>query len=203
MDYAQTMKWWEEHAPTYFTDKVYSFSQPHLIKKLGIQSQHSVLEIGFGYGRELSQFCKLSDHVYGVELFQCTCDLVKDIPATVQTYDGRTLPFTDGMFDVVYSCFVLQHMSRQAARGLLQEAHRVLKRGGRMLMEFYGDPLYQHDVEDKYSGVPGEGGMYNNGFSRMNVDALVLGLGTLEWCEEQPVSVDGRNFYNYWACVKK
>lgn len=203
MDHNEVMQWWKEHAPTYFTDKVYEFSQSHLIDSLKILKSDRVLEIGFGYGRELSQFCKLSDHVYGVELYQVTCDLVKDIPAEVQTYDGVNLPFQNECFDIIYSCFVLQHMSRLAAIDLINEAIRCLSPCGRILMEFYGDPLYQHSTEDRYSGDPMNGGMYNNGYTLESVQDVLKCTGLQYQVEKQKVSVDERNFYNYWGFLSK
>jgi len=206
MDYTQTMAWWEKQAPTYFTDKVYSFSVPSLIEKLEITKESHVLEIGFGYGRELSQFCKLSDYVYGVELFQVTCDLARETVGnkpSLYIYDGLHLPFQEDQFDVVYSCFVLQHMSRSSARTLLTDVMRVLKPGGKALMEFYGDPAFQHDTNDMYSGIPGEGGMYNNAYNWPNVNAIALGLGEILWIEGQNVSVDKRNFQNFWLGMTK
>src|SRR3990167_2213984 len=177
MDHNAVLEWWEEKAPTYFTDKVYEFSQKNLINQLHILESDKVLEIGFGYGRELSQFCKISKNVYGVELFQVTCDLVKDIPAKVQTYNGINLPFEDKYFDVVYSCFVLQHMSRVTAINLIIESIRCLSDNGRLLMEFYGDPFYSHPIEDRYSGVPMKGGMYNNGYSFSDVQTVLRNTG--------------------------
>lgn len=49
--------------------------------------------------------------------------------------DGRFLPFLDGTFDVVFSYSVLQHMSRADVRQALKEASRVLKPGGRCVIE--------------------------------------------------------------------
>jgi SAM-dependent methyltransferase/uncharacterized protein YbaR (Trm112 family) len=51
------------------------------------------------------------------------------------TGDARSLPFPDGAFDVVYSYSVLQHFSKQDARASLAEAGRVVKRGGRVLIQ--------------------------------------------------------------------
>jgi len=209
MNHEQTVQWWRDKAETYFTDKVFSFSQPQLIERLKIQPTNRVLEIGFGYGRELSQFCRKSSWVHGVELDEFTIQLAyKELQnlgyCTVpflKTYDGRIIPFQDRFFNVVYSCFVLQHMSRVAARELIREALRVTKPGGKVLMELFGDPAYQHDTEDRFSGDPNAGGMYNNGYNLANVNALLLGLGEILWIEPQRVSAEGRTFDNWWFCI--
>jgi SAM-dependent methyltransferase len=49
--------------------------------------------------------------------------------------DGRTLPFPDGTFDVVYSYSVLQHFSKEDARAAIREAARVTRPGGKVLIQ--------------------------------------------------------------------
>jgi SAM-dependent methyltransferase len=51
------------------------------------------------------------------------------------TADGRSLPFPDASFDVVYSYSVLQHFSKEDARATLAEAARVVRPGGRVLVQ--------------------------------------------------------------------
>jgi SAM-dependent methyltransferase len=57
-----------------------------------------------------------------------------DAPEFV-TGDARSLPFPDGSFDVVYSYSVLQHFSKEDARASVAEAARVVRRGGRVLIQ--------------------------------------------------------------------
>jgi SAM-dependent methyltransferase len=49
--------------------------------------------------------------------------------------DGRSLPFPDGTFDVVFSYSVLQHFSKEDARESIREAARVTRPGGRVLIQ--------------------------------------------------------------------
>jgi SAM-dependent methyltransferase len=51
------------------------------------------------------------------------------------TGDGRSLPFPDGSFDVVYSYSVLQHFSKEDARATIAEAARVVRPGGTVLIQ--------------------------------------------------------------------
>jgi len=49
--------------------------------------------------------------------------------------DGRSLPFPDRTFDVVFSYSVLQHFSKEDAKASIREAARVTKAGGRVLIQ--------------------------------------------------------------------
>ena len=49
--------------------------------------------------------------------------------------DGRSLPFPDKTFDVVFSYSVLQHFSKEDAKASIREAARVTKPGGRVLIQ--------------------------------------------------------------------
>jgi len=49
--------------------------------------------------------------------------------------DGRYLPFRDSIFDKVFSYSVLQHLSKENARSVLTETYRVLREGGRCLVQ--------------------------------------------------------------------
>jgi SAM-dependent methyltransferase/uncharacterized protein YbaR (Trm112 family) len=49
--------------------------------------------------------------------------------------DARHLPFPDGSFDVVFSYSVLQHFGKEDALGALHEIRRVLRPGGRAVVQ--------------------------------------------------------------------
>ena len=206
MTYQEWQAWWVSRAPEYFTDKIWKFSQPALIQRLGIEKDHCVLEIGFGYGRELSQFCKLSDHVYGLELTDWACENtlveltgrgVAPLPV-LKSYDGQVIPFPTQAFHIIYSCFVLQHLSREHAKALIWESLRTLKADGKILFEFFGDPAFYRGGEDVFSGEDGAGGMFNNAFTESEIPGFIESCGgRLLWLEKSPVTKD---WGNYWAC---
>ena len=52
--------------------------------------------------------------------------LFKEIPAA--RFDGRSLPFAKGSFDVTVCCYVMHHLTPQHAKELLGEMIRVTRR---------------------------------------------------------------------------
>jgi SAM-dependent methyltransferase len=203
MNYREWYKWWIDQAPTYFTDKVWVFSRPDLIDKLNIGKETKVLEIGFGYGRELFNFCRLSDRVAGVELTGWACKSVAEeldgrgASPFLKPYDGMNLPFKDNTLDVIYSCFVIQHMSKAHAETLIGEALRTLAPGGKILFEFFGDPAFTKEGEDVFSdGVDGK--MYNNGYTIDEICGMLNKHNAkMYWCDYQKIDT---NWGNHWVC---
>lgn len=91
----------------------------------------SVLEVGAGDGSILrclaeSGFC---ERLYGLEISQSGVDVIRkqEIPRLIscQTFDGYSLPFEDGFFDLVVLSHVLEHVEYE--RALLRELRRVSK----------------------------------------------------------------------------
>lgn len=216
----QTKKWWSDYVgDNYFTEFSFGFSRPDLIRRFKLGKGSPILEIGFGYGRELYGFCEISDWVYGVDLSDAapalaTCKLqekkVKRLPS-LTTYDGEKLPYQDDIFDLIYSCFVIQHMAKWSAVRLLEECRRVMAPNGRMLMEFFGCPdFYKPGLdEDAFSGIPGDkksgpyGGMFNNAFTQKEIYRMAQVAGIwIEWVDIQPIHKE-TGFNNYWACFGK
>ena len=210
MSYESWHEWWVSRAPEYFVGKIWQFSHPEFIKRLGIERHHCIREIGFGYGRETSQFCGLSDNVYGLELTDWACENtlreltergVSSLP-TLRSYDGLTIPFPTEVFHVIYNCFVIQHLSREHAKALIRESLRVLKVGGQALFEFFGDKeYYSPDRRDMFSGYAEEGGMFNNAYVKDEIPGLVDDCGgRFLWIERTQIT---KAWDNHWVCFGK
>ena len=64
-----------------------------------------------------------------------------DSRAEVQTGDMRSLPFPDASFDAVISAYAVDHLDREGIKSTLQEAARVLRPRGQILIQvMYPDP---------------------------------------------------------------
>ena len=65
-------------------------------------------------------------------------------------YDGRTFPFEDNMFDVVFVACVFHHILPEDRDGILDECLRVLKPGGRLIVFEHNtyNPVTREIVKD-------------------------------------------------------
>lgn len=96
------------------------------------------LEIGCGTGIILSEIDKLSAQSIGLDLSSGMLKSALAQNLTVCQGDACQLPFNDAAFDLVYSFKALPHVPNLP--DALSEIRRVLKPGGKAILEFY-NPL--------------------------------------------------------------
>jgi SAM-dependent methyltransferase len=100
-----------------------------------------VLEVGCGMGTDLSRFGRGGAKAFAVDLTPHHLLIARKrlendaLPLRLSRADGESLPFRDGVFDVVYSFGVLHHTP--AIASAVSEIHRVLKPGGRLILGLY------------------------------------------------------------------
>jgi len=110
-----------------------------IVGALSLQPGERVLDIGSGPGFlacEMASAVGPSGSVTGIDPSQDMLSLAagRDAPAhvTFGPGDATDLPFADGTFDVVTSTQVYEYVADMPRA--LSEAHRVLRRGGRLLV---------------------------------------------------------------------
>jgi SAM-dependent methyltransferase len=105
------------------------------------QAALRLLDAGCGTGANLTHFQSRTNRVYGIDL---SPDALHHCVArrhhTLARASAATLPFPDGIFDVVLSCDVLYHQGIADPIAALRELRRVLKPGGLLLLNL---PAYQ------------------------------------------------------------
>jgi SAM-dependent methyltransferase/uncharacterized protein YbaR (Trm112 family) len=80
------------------------------------------------------------------------------IDACFAVADGRYLPFRDGTFEQVFSYSVLQHLSKQDVREILTDVSRVLRPGGRSLIQManmFGVRCFYHQARRGFRATRG------------------------------------------------
>jgi SAM-dependent methyltransferase len=112
------------------------------LERLGpATARKRLLEIGCGAGRTLFAFAAHFDAVVGVDISPEMLELARrrgpPANAELRVTSGADLrPLEDGVFDVVFSQHVLQHVPDEAVvAGYLSEVARVLAPGGRALLQ--------------------------------------------------------------------
>ena len=95
-----------------------------------------ILDLGCGWGRVLKPVMDRKGIGVGLDISGKMLSLSRDhlkknghIPRLTRG-DGTRLPFREDSFDRVYSLLVLQHLSKENGREVMQEISRVLKEGG-------------------------------------------------------------------------
>lgn len=101
------------------------------------------LEIGCGYGEWMAPLSKLVRTVYGVDIHPVLLNAFNQrlgrMPNVhMHLTDGKSIPYPDGGFSIVYSISVFQHMPRATVHGYLKESVRMLMPGGRAAFHFRG-----------------------------------------------------------------
>lgn len=125
-----------------FYTRVKADAVGRILKQAGTAPRQRLLDLGCGHGYIHPLLSKLGCDVVGVETATEVLPLAREAnpDAEYVGYDGSTLPFQDGTFDVVLAVCVLHHVLPSQWPSLLTEAKRTLRRGGRIII-FEHNPL--------------------------------------------------------------
>lgn len=112
------------------------------LEKLATQT---LLEIGSGIGRMTAAFTNLCGQVVAADIDAAFLERCRETVAkhgrperlrTVHVADGRSLEIADKSVDVAFSYITLQHCERTDALSLTNEAVRVTRDGGRVVLNY-------------------------------------------------------------------
>jgi len=115
----------------------------------------SILDMGCGNGRHLLEALDNNLEVYGVdasiELLNICKHKVEENLELVRA-DVKSLPFEDGSFDNIIYIATIHHLKQGRVKSL-EEARRVLRDGGRILVSGWARELDGWDFEEEKQDV--------------------------------------------------
>jgi SAM-dependent methyltransferase len=105
------------------------------LRSLELQPARALLlDVGCGTGLNL-KILKNFGEAYGFDLQPEAIDFCRQRGLRqIVRADAQNIPFRDGLFDVVLFLDVLYHRNIASDLAALRDAHRVLKKGGRVLL---------------------------------------------------------------------
>jgi SAM-dependent methyltransferase len=111
-------------------DSINWIRKEELARLLSLNRQYfegaDVLEIGSGTGIQLKEISEQVKSAVGIDVKDGDYSVHRI--ADVRDYDGKTIPFPDASFDLIFSSHVLEHLIDET--GLYREMARVLRPGG-------------------------------------------------------------------------
>jgi SAM-dependent methyltransferase len=121
------------------------------------------LDFGCGVGRLTQALARTFSHCDGVDIAPTMIDLARDlnqfgdrVQYRVNDRDDLAL-FDDGVFDLVCSDIVLQHVAPEYSARYVQEFTRVLAPGGVVVFQLPSHPLAPHERAGGTPSLPDEG----------------------------------------------
>lgn len=115
-----------------------------------------VLEVGCGLGEQARWFAERCRRYTGIDISEEVLTLRGELPANtdLRIVDAVNLaPFADDSFDVAFSSQLVEHLHPEDVPAHMEEVARVLRPGGRYMLETPNRVTGPHDVSRAFDDV--------------------------------------------------
>ena len=135
-----------------------------------------ILEIGYGSGLLMPTLAAACDELYGLDLEREPAGLRERlgrlgvVPKQLVQANARSMPFSDGLFDVVVAFSIFEHLRAHELEVTLAECARVLRPDGKLLV---GCPAVHKLMNAAFAGI-GFSGIEQHHFSNIG-DVVATG----------------------------
>jgi ubiquinone/menaquinone biosynthesis C-methylase UbiE len=106
-----------------------------------IKPDFKVVDLGCGIGRVLTFIS--AKYRIGVDVCQEFLDKIKDKDIIKLKTDGRGINIDNNAVDFVYSLMMFQHTSKEDHHFYIEEIYRILRTGGKALIQFPKEGYYK------------------------------------------------------------
>lgn len=148
-----------------------------------LREKKRVLDVGCGIGNFIAHDPK---HIEGLDQNEASLKIARKRGFTVTKGQVTAMPFKDASFDGIFCGHVIEHLNSKDALKMLTEFHRILKRGGVMIIKtplmysrFYNDlthvrPYPPEAIMDYLMSTPQTSTQRTADKSRMEFEILKL-----------------------------
>ena len=106
----------------------------NIIEKYGASKNLKILDIGCGTGKYGKMMKKGGYQVVGIDKSDSQVNQAKEL---IESYvaDATMIPFDDSSFDICTMIMMIQQLSKKDRIKAIEEAYRVLKKGGLLIIK--------------------------------------------------------------------
>lgn len=111
-------------------------------RNIGSPGKLKFLDLGCGIGVTDTLLVEKVSDLHGIDIFDGVIEKakVRNPSFKYQTFDGKTIPYDNNNFDVVFAICVMHHVPPEQWEELFKDVERVLKPGG-LFFVFEHNPL--------------------------------------------------------------
>lgn len=145
------MKYYEEHAKEYIVSTIDTdMSECYKMVEKYLSKNGSILDVGFGSGRDMIFFQKEGFQVSGIDTCKAFVEHAKEMGFNVENADIRTYS-TDKKYDLIWCCASLLHLKKIEVLPAIMKYLNHLKEDGILFISMkYGDKNDGYNENERY-----------------------------------------------------